>query len=62
MSPKNLSRLHKLIWALIYGGLFVFVTGLAVGEAALAWCLRIAGGVLVAAGALLVWVRSRIGD
>ena len=58
------ARIDKLIWVLIYGGLFAIGLGLAVrpADAALRWVLFAGGGLLVLAGAALVWVRSRMKD
>lgn len=58
------SRVEILIWVLIYGGLLtlswsVFVHEDAVGTV---WTMRVAAAAAVAAGAVLVWVRSRMKD
>jgi len=61
-SAKALSRLHRLIWTLIYGGLLTLVLGLSTWrtDEATGWVL-IAGGCAVAAlGFVLIWVRSRL--
>ena len=58
------ARLHLLIWALIFGGLLAAVVGFALdrnGEPFGA-VVVIASSVLVAIGAVLVWVRSRMSD
>ena len=61
-SPKTLKRIDSLIWYLIYGGLFGVVLGMIldnVGE--LASVLLVAGGLaLTFAGAVLLYVRSRL--
>jgi hypothetical protein len=56
--------LEKLIWILIFGGLFVLSLGLFVGrqDMAFGWGLVIAGGMASAVGVVLVWVRSRMND
>lgn len=56
------SRLHHLIWVLIYGGLLLFVTGLAVNrvDGYMGSIMLVLGALLVAGGVLLVWVRSRL--
>jgi len=61
-SPKTLERLDKLIWVLIFGGLFVLALGVATHEASAAagWSLAIIGGLTALGGALLIWVRSRL--
>jgi len=55
--------LAKLIWILIYGGLLVISLGLFVSRqnGAFGGTLIGAGALAVAAGALLIWVRSRRG-
>ena len=61
-SAQTIARLDKLIWVLIFGGLFVLILGLATRPAAPAtgWTLAVAGGVLAAVGIVLIWVRSRL--
>jgi len=56
--------LEAWIWVLIYGGLFGVVLGLAAGraDAALGWWLAVPGALAALAGALLIWVRARLGD
>jgi hypothetical protein len=56
--------LEKLIWILIFGGLFALSLGLFVErqDMALGWGLVIAGGMASAVGVVLVWVRSRMND
>ena len=50
------------IWVLVYGGMIVLGIGLAVqrDDATTGWAIACAGAVLIALGALLVWVRSRM--
>lgn len=59
MTPQ---RLETLIWVLIYGGLLAVVFGLFVQRSlpATGWTLVVGGGVATVAGAVLVWVRSRM--
>lgn len=59
MTPQ---RLETLIWVLIYGGLLAVVFGLFVQRTlpATGWTLVVGGGVVTGAGAVLVWVRSRM--
>jgi hypothetical protein len=62
MSARDIARIEKLIWILIYGGLFAVVLGVSshrVNPAA-GWSLGVVGGVAAAAGAVLIWVRSRL--
>lgn len=57
--PKMV-KLHKIIWALIFGGLLTIVLGIFVGKTddAIGWLMATAGGVMIAAGAVLIYVRS----
>lgn len=61
-SARALKRLDSLVWALIFGGLFVLILGIAShDEAAIAgWSLTALGGVATAAGVVLIFVRSRL--
>jgi predicted membrane channel-forming protein YqfA (hemolysin III family) len=58
------NTIDKLIWVLIYGGLLVVCLGVFVRRSAdgLGWTLIALGAVVALAGALLVWVRSRMPD
>ena len=55
------SLIEKLIWPLIFGGLLAAGFGLWLGRegSALAWPVSLVGLVAIAAGAGLVWLRSR---
>ena len=58
----SVARIESLIWVLVYGGLFAICLGVALqrrGEA-YGWGVAAVGGVAVATGAVLVWVRSRM--
>lgn len=57
--PKMV-RLHKIIWALIFGGLLTVILGIFVGktEGAIGWSMIAAGGLMTLAGAVLIYVRS----
>lgn len=59
---KTLARLDALIWTLIYGGLFAVILGIAShGEARIAgWSLVVLGALAAGAGAVLIFVRSRL--
>ena len=61
-SAKTLARIERLVWILIYGGLFAFILGLATlsREPAAAWPLMVLGGCAAVAGVVLIWVRSRL--
>ena len=62
VSNKSVARLQSLIWILIYGGLLTLVLGLSVQrlDDAIGWSMVVLGGIVAAAGAALVYVRSRI--
>lgn len=61
-SPRTVAWIERLIWILIYAGLFTAVLGLATRsrDAATGWSLIVLGGVVAAAGVALIWVRSRL--
>ncbi len=61
-SNKAILRLHKIIWALIYGGLLTLVLGVSVQrmDNAIGWTMVVVGGILAAIGAVLIYVRSRL--
>jgi O-antigen/teichoic acid export membrane protein len=60
LSMSN-AAIDKLVWVLIYAGLFSVGLGLWFMEhhGAAAWSLLIGGGAFCAVGALLIWLRSR---
>ena len=62
-NPK-MARLHKTIWALIFGGLLSVILGIFVSQTdnAVGWMMIIGGVVLTVAGAVLVYVRSTMPD
>jgi hypothetical protein len=53
---------EKLIWVLIFGGLFAAGFGVALDRqgSALGWPISIAGGLALAVGFVLIWLRSRM--
>ncbi len=59
---RRLARLETLIWTLIYGGLLSLVVGLFMGrrEEGAGGDLVVIGIGLAVAGAVLVYVRSRL--
>ena len=59
-SDPKMVRLHKIIWSLIFAGLLTVILGIFVGKAddALGWIMAVAGGVITAIGAVLIYVRS----
>jgi hypothetical protein len=62
MSDKNIARVERWIWILLYGGLLTLVFGLVVEDrdAALGWSLVTGGGGATAAGLFLIYLRSRM--
>lgn len=58
----KLIRIERLVWVLIYGGLLSFVIGhfMVETDEALAQGMGIAGLIAVVAGAVLIYVRSRL--
>jgi hypothetical protein len=62
MSPRAIAWIERLIWILIYVGLFAAVLGAAMlsRSAAAGWTLITVGGILAAGGVMLIWIRSRL--
>ncbi|RYF76869.1 MAG: hypothetical protein EOO22_00745 [Comamonadaceae bacterium] len=56
------ARLEKWIWILIYLGMFLVALGIATAriEAATGWWLGAPGAVMIVAGVVLIYVRSRL--
>ena len=63
-SARALAWIERLVWILIYTGLFALVLGIAARRSSpvASWALMIGGGVLAAAGVVLIWVRSRLAE
>ena len=61
-SDQFVAWLQGLIWVLIYGGLLTLVLGLSVApiDDDTGWSLIVGGGVGVAVGVVLIFVRSRM--
>ncbi len=61
---RNLLRVDKLVWTLIFGGLLVLGPGVSLQRAgeSWGWLVIVAGALAVVIGVILVWVRSRIPD
>jgi hypothetical protein len=61
-SAKTLAWIERLAWIFIYGGLFAVVLGIVSGEVHViaGWSLGVVGGVVAAAGVVLIIVRSRL--
>ena len=53
---------QKWVWILIYAGMALIALGLSVrhSDLALGWSIAGPGIVLVAAGIVLIWIRSRM--
>ena len=64
VTARTVSRVEKLVWILIYGGLFVLILGYATQREAVVtgWVLMVLGGGAAVAGIVLIWVRSRWTD
>ena len=58
----SIAKVEVLIWVLIYGGLLVLAVGLALREVhgLLAGTVSLIGGLIVAVGVALIWIRSRM--
>ena len=58
----NIAKLEKRVWVLIYGGIIAGAFGLSVQRSneTVGWALAALGVVLILAGMVLIWVRSRI--
>ena len=56
------ARIETWVWILVYVGLIVFGLGLSVrhSDASFGAVVAMIGGLLVAAGVLLIWLRSRM--
>jgi len=61
---RNLMRIDKLVWTLVFGGLLVLGPGVALQRAgeSWGWLVIVAGALAVAVGIVLIWVRSRMPD
>ena len=62
VSKTTLTRLQWLVWIAIYGGLLVISVASFLGpdESTTATAMYVVGGVLVAAGIVLIYIRSRL--
>lgn len=61
-SSKLITRLHHLIWILVYGGLLTLVLGLSVQRTSdpIGWSMVVIGAAIAALGFLLIYLRSKI--
>ena len=62
MSDKNIARVERWVWILLYGGLLTLCLGLKVEDSnfALGWSMVTGGGAVAAAGVFLIYLRSRM--
>ena len=58
----KVQTVDKLIWTLVYGGLAGIALGLSIArsDSPLGTAVAVAGGIVAIAGAVLIWVRSRM--
>jgi hypothetical protein len=61
-SARLIAWIDRLIWSLIYGGLFGLVLGIATHGAHVVagWSIGVLGAIATAAGLVLIGVRSRL--
>ncbi len=61
-SGRAMAWLDVAIWTLIYGGCVGLILGVATGDAdrPASWSLGVLGGIAIAAGVVLLVVRSRL--
>jgi vacuolar-type H+-ATPase subunit I/STV1 len=61
-SARTLAWIERLVWILIYVGVIAIILGIATHGAHLVagWSLGVLGGIAVAAGIVLIIVRSRL--
>jgi len=61
-TPSTIARLERLIWVFIYSGLLCLVLGVAIRDARAGTgvAMMVLGGVVAAAGVVLIFVRSRL--
>ncbi len=57
------STVEVLVWVLVYGGLLLLSLGLFVSrsDSLFGWLLVLAGGAVMAAGVVLIFLRARMG-
>ncbi len=63
-SARALAWVERLAWICIYGGCFAIILGIVSGEVHViaGWSLGVLGGLAVAAGIVLIVVRSRLAE
>ena len=61
-TERTIMWIERLVWTFVYGGLFTLVIGLATRaqDVALGWSLIVVGALIAGAGAVLIYVRSRL--
>ena len=62
VTGRTIARVERLIWVLAFGGFFAIALGIDARRTspATGWSLIIIGVLAASAGAVLVWVRSRL--
>ena len=63
-SAQTLGRIESLAWVAIYAGCFAVVLGIVTHEVhgVAGWSLGVLGSIAVAAGVVLIVVRSRLAE
>ncbi|MCS4509723.1 hypothetical protein [Xylophilus ampelinus] len=63
-TPIRIKRIENLVWILIYGGLFSMLAGAIAHDSygTTGKTLVVLGGIAAAAGVVLIYVRSKMGD
>ncbi|MEJ6023229.1 hypothetical protein [Ramlibacter sp. PS4R-6] len=63
-TPRARAWVERLAWIAIYGGIFAIILGVISGEVHViaGWSLGVLGGMAVAAGVVLIVVRSRMAE
>lgn len=61
-TDPRMARLHKAIWALIFGGLLTVILGIFVGriDDSMGWPMVVGGAVMAVVGMVLIYVRSTL--
>lgn len=58
------AKLDRMVWILIYAGMFAIVLGIASRPTApvAGWIMIVVGGLACVAGVVLIWMRSRLDE
>ena len=61
-SARAIAWIDRAIWTLVYAGALALILGVATGGEHLVagWSLGVLGGLAIAGGIVLLWVRSRL--